>query len=508
MRKVPIIILLLAAGKFVLPFLLHHPAYELHRDEYLYFAQGQHLDFGFLENPPLIGLLGWISSLLGGSFFWIKFWPALFGAFTLLLACGIARQLGGGLYAQGITALGMLFSAYLRVHFLFQPNFLDIFWCAAAAYSFLRYANTEDKKYLYFTFLSLAMGWWSKYSIAFFGAGLLLSIVLTHYRALLRNPHFWFAAAVSLLLILPNLAWQYDHRWPLLHHMNELQRTQLRYLSRTDFLKEQLLMLLPVAFVWIGGLLWLMRQHRFRVLALTYVFLILFLMLGSGKGYYALGGYPMLLAAGGVWLEHIAERKALRYALVVWILLLSLPLVPLLMPMQAPQEMAESNRRYGLEKIGILKWEDQQEHALQQDFADMLGWKELTGKAEQLYESLPDTAKNETVIFGRHYGQASAMRYHARKENFKRKVYTDNGTFLLWIPDSFHFKNLVLIARGLPEKDDLVFQHFASWRVVDSVNNPLSRQHGDKIILFERASAQALQLANDGLQEMKSEFRR
>ena len=153
MRKVPIIILLLAAGKFVLPFLLHHPAYELHRDEYLYFAQGQHLDFGFLENPPLIGLLGWISSLLGGSFFWIKFWPALFGAFTLLLACGIARQLGGGLYAQGITALGMLFSAYLRVHFLFQPNFLDIFWCAAAAYSFLRYANTEDKKYLYFTFL-------------------------------------------------------------------------------------------------------------------------------------------------------------------------------------------------------------------------------------------------------------------------------------------------------------------------------------------------------------------
>ena len=76
MRKsFPLIILILAALKFALPFLLQHPAFELHRDEYLYYAQGQHLDFGFLENPPLIGLLGAISSLFGGTFFWIKFWP-------------------------------------------------------------------------------------------------------------------------------------------------------------------------------------------------------------------------------------------------------------------------------------------------------------------------------------------------------------------------------------------------------------------------------------------------
>lgn len=508
MRKIPAVILLLAALKFVLPYLLHHPAYELHRDEYLYYAQGQHLAAGFLENPPLLALMGWISGLLGGSFFWIKFWPCLFGAGTMLLACGIARQLGGGLYAQLVTSLGLLFSAYLRVHFLFQPNFLEIFWCTAAAYCFLSYINAEEKKYLYLTLLALAMGWWSKYSIAFFGAGMLLAIAGTHHRSLLRNKHFWLAAAASLLFILPNLFWQYQHRWPLVHHMAELQRTQLQYLSKTDFLKEQLLMLLPVAFVWIGGLIWLMRQYRYRVLALTFLFLILFLLLGSGKGYYALGGYPMLLAAGGVWLERISTRKALRYAFVVLILLLSVPLVPLLMPMQAPVKMAESNRRFGLEKIGILKWEDQQHHPLQQDFADMLGWKELTRKAEKLYASIQDTAKGETVIFGRHYGQAAALLYHTRNENFKRRIYTDNGSFLLWIPDSFHFKNLILIARDLPEKDDLVFRHFASWRMVDSVRDPLSRQHGDKIILYQGADKEALQLANQGLREMKQEFRR
>ncbi len=69
MRKETILIITMAAIKFVLPFLLQNPAYELHRDEYLYYQQGQHLSFGFLENPPLIGLMAWISSLLGGSFF-------------------------------------------------------------------------------------------------------------------------------------------------------------------------------------------------------------------------------------------------------------------------------------------------------------------------------------------------------------------------------------------------------------------------------------------------------
>ena len=69
MKKETILILVLAAIKFVLPFLLQNSAYELHRDEYLYYQQGQHLSLGFLENPPLIGVMGWISSLLGGSFF-------------------------------------------------------------------------------------------------------------------------------------------------------------------------------------------------------------------------------------------------------------------------------------------------------------------------------------------------------------------------------------------------------------------------------------------------------
>ena len=122
------LILLMAIIKFTLPLFLQDASFELQRDEYLYYEQGHHLAFGYLENPPMIGWLASISSLFGGSVAWIKFWPCLFGAATVVVTCLITAELGGNLFAQFLAALGIITGAYLRVHFLFQPNILDIFF--------------------------------------------------------------------------------------------------------------------------------------------------------------------------------------------------------------------------------------------------------------------------------------------------------------------------------------------------------------------------------------------
>src|SRR6476620_6949808 len=204
MRRENIFILLLIVLKFFLPFLLQNPAYELHRDEYLYYQQGQHLDFGFLENPPLIGLLGYISSLFGGSIFWIKFWPSLFGALTLYITVLLVREFGGKLYAQILAGLGILFSAYLRIHFLFQPNFLDIFFWTLSAYYLVRFINSSSHVYIFYLAVSLALGWYSKYSVLFFITALLLAILLTYHRSIFLKKQFWIAFALGFLLIVPN----------------------------------------------------------------------------------------------------------------------------------------------------------------------------------------------------------------------------------------------------------------------------------------------------------------
>lgn len=508
MRKnIPSIILMLAALKFVLPFLLQHPVYELHRDEYLYYAQGQHLDFGFLENPPLIGLLGAISSLLGGTEFWIKFWPAIFGAATLLIAARIAKELGGGLFAQIIAALGILFSAYLRMHFLFQPNFLDVFFWTGAAYYIIRYTNTHQPRYLYLLALALALGWWSKYSVLFFVAAFFIALVLSPQRRWLLQKHFWLAAASGVLLILPNVFWQWAHNWPLAHHMAELRDTQLQYVDRGDFLKQQLLGLFPVLFVWLGGLVWLLRQPKYRIIAFIYFGIILLLMLGSGKSYYAYGAYPMLLAAGGVWLERMSLSKSwVRPVSVVLILLVSLPFIPLLLPMQPPRQMAESNQKWGLEKLGLLKWEDQQNHALQQDFADMIGWKELAQKAETIFDRLPTFSKAHTLIVCGSYGHAGALQYYGQSAGFRSRILSGNGSFLLWAPLPVQFQNLIFIDNKPPENP--LFEHFQKATLMDSVTNPLSRQYGDKIYLYQRADSMANRMANESLKKMKAVFMR
>jgi hypothetical protein len=217
----------------------------------------------------------------------------------------------------------------------------------------------------------------------------------------------------------------------------------------------------------------------------------------------------MLLAAGGVWLERISiTRIWIRFAAVGVILLLALPFVPVLLPMQSPKAMATFNQKYKLEKIGILKWEDLDNHPLQQDFADMLGWKELTEKAENFYHSLPIDEQQNTTVYCRNYGQAGALKYYSTDTAFRQRVFCDNGTFLLWLPHDLNFKNLVFVGRRMPDKDDEVFNHFEKVTLIDSVTNHLSRQMGDKIIFFQNADSVAAKLARDGLDEMKAEFKK
>jgi hypothetical protein len=233
------------------------------------------------------------------------------------------------------------------------------------------------------------------------------------------------------------------------------------------------------------------------------------LIFGSGKSYYSIGIYPVLLAAGAVvWERLFAARKWLYWALAALMVGLTIPFVPIVLPTMTPEKLAAFYKEKGVDKIGVLKWEDLRDHELPQDFADMLGWKELTEKTERFFNSLPDSSRTRTIIFGRHYGHAGSLKFYGRVDSFTSNVMTDVGSFLLWIPDSVDFRNIILLARTMPGKDDEVFRHFEKVTVVDSVGNRLSRQYGDKIIYFEKIDAAGLKLAQDGLKEMKSEFNR
>jgi hypothetical protein len=62
----------------------------------------------------------------------------------------------------------------------------------------------------------------------------------------------------------------------------------------------------------------------------------------------------------------------------------------------------------------LLRWEDGKDHLLPQDFADMLGWKELALKVDSAYLKLPN--KDNTLILCDNYGQAGAINFYTRQK--------------------------------------------------------------------------------------------
>jgi len=502
--------LALTALQFALPLLLPAEGWELHRDEYLYFEQGRHLAPGFLENPPFIALLASISHAFGGAAFWIKIWPALFGAMTLWLALRIAKGFGGDTTALLFTGTGFLLSAFLRIHYLFQPNFTEVFSWTLATFFLQRYLSGEQRRDLFLLAGAVVLGWYSKYSVLFFGLALLMALLLTPQRRWLLRRDFWQAAGMASVFLLPNLWWQHQHHWPLAQHMRELRSTQLQYLSKTDFLKEQVLMFLPACFLCAGGLFWLFRSSRFRLFGWLYAGIIALLLAGSGKGYYALGIYPMVLAAGGAWFGSVTKNRTvvLRAAALLLMVSLGTALTWLLLPLQSPERMAATNQRLPLREAGLLRWEDRKDHALQQDFADMIGWQELAQKTWRFYHDLPPHVRDSTVVYARNYGFAGSLLYWIRDTAFRKKVICDNGTFLLWIPDQLPYRHLLFVGESIPRKEDDVFGHFSRMQVVDSCTKRLSRQYGSKVVFYSDADTAAFRIAERGLREMKARFGR
>lgn len=503
------VILPLAVIKLLLPFIGIHAAYELQRDEYLYFQQGQHPSWGFLENPPLLSWMATISSWMGGSEWSIKIWPALLGVATLLMACLLCARFGGKAWAQAVTALVFLVAAFGRIHILFQPNSIDVFAWTGCILALVLFQQTQKSAYWWLFVAFAVTGFYGKYTMLFLLAALAIGWLLTPQRRIFTSRHFYLALAAALLLVAPNIFWQYQHNWPLVHHMQELQETQLRFLSPLTFLVEQVLFLLPFLPVWVAALAWCLVNPSWRWLGITYLALLTLLLLGGAKGYYALGIYPPLIAAGAAfWQRRSVNRKWLQPALMAFIILLALPLLPILYPFSPPQQMASLFRKMQFRQTGLLRWEDQEDHPLPQDYADMIGWKELSDKAERVFLSLPDSVRRQTVVFCRHYGQAGALKFYGRDPLFRERTFTDNGSFLLWIPRDLSFRHLLFVGRNMPGADDEVFNHFASRQVLDSVTNPLSRQLGDKVILFKDADGSAAALAREGLAEERRRFSR
>ncbi len=479
------ILFLLVVVKMVLQMLVVNPVYELHRDEFLHLDQANHLAAGYISVPPLTSWVSFLIKLLGGDVFWVRFFPALFGAFTLVIIWLIVEQLKGGLLSKILVSTVFIFSVFARINILFQPNSFDILAWTCMFYFLIRFINEDRPVWLFFMMISFVPGFYNKYNILFLLTGIFAAFLITDLRKVFITRSFYLILAVGIILLLPNILWQYNHQFPVIDHMKVLKETQLNNVSRIGFLKGQLMLLsgaLPLIIAAIIGFFKGGSFRKFRFIGFVFLFTILIFTLLRAKNYYTLGLYPVLMSFGTVYLEKYLPRKFKVIAPVYFVLnlLFFIGIAKFIFPLLSPAEIKQNRQQF--EEMGLMRWEDGKNHDLPQDFADMLGWKEMASKALIAYNTLPDSVKRETLVFCDNYGQTGALNFYNRGR--MAEAYSFNTDYLFWIPDNMKISNILLVGNVPGENIQKLFEHFSK---VASIDNPDARERGTSIFLLTGA---------------------
>jgi hypothetical protein len=449
--------------------------YEVHRDELLYLAMGEHLRLWGMDFPPAIAILAQIMRhTVGVGVAALRVVPALFSTALVVFSALTARELGGGRYAQGLAALTVIASvAFMRSGALFQPVVFDQVAWTVALYALLLLARTGNPRWWILVGVAGGFGLLTKFSIGIIGVAILVALILLPERRWLGTRWPWIAAAIALAIGLPSIVGQIRTGWPAILYARELGEEQLAHVTVTGFLGSQVTMLGPAILLAAAGAWELLRRARFRLVALSCIGALVILLVAHGKGYYLLPIYPVLLGAGAAWAErvsdylaHVRGRAVVRATIAILVAAYGAFTLPFGLPVLPPAEMA----RYATLGPGWLVTSNTgQALELPQDYADMLGWRERVEAVARVYDSLPPDVRAKTVIATENYGEAGAIDYYGPALRVPHAVCAC-GSYWFFGPGDLDGE--VVLTYGVEESD--LRKVYGSLQLVGLVNLPWS----------------------------------
>ena len=375
--------------------------YGFHRDELATLDDARHLAWGFVAYPPLTPFLGRLELMVfGDSVAGFRFLAAAAQSVAIVLTALIAKHMGGSRAAQWIAATAVAIAPLsLAASSLFQYVSFDYLWWVLIAYFVVRLAESNDPRWWVAIGATIGLGVMTKYTMAFYVAGLVLGVLLSPLRAHLRNKWLWIGVVISIAIVIPHFLWQVQNDFITLDFLKSIHARDIRIGRTKDFLADQLWITAnPVTVpLWILGLITLFRSARFRILARMAVVPFVLFLIAKGRGYYLGGAYPMLLAAGAVELGRLLEtlRPSLkRFGLAaIGILFIAGSTVMFgLLPLAPP---GSKLGRFAIQNNGDLKEE--------------IGWPEMTAEVARVWAGLPASERSRTAIYCSNYGEAGAI---------------------------------------------------------------------------------------------------
>ena len=370
--------------------------YGVHRDEWYFLVAGHHLAWGYVDQPPLTPALARLSDMLfGGSLLGLRLLPALAVAAVVVLAGGLARELGGDRRAMVLAAVGTAAgSVFLAAGHLLSTTTFDLLAWVVLLWLAARLLRTGDGR-LWLAFGVVAgIGLLNKSLVALLAIALGVGLVVGGRGRMLRSGWLWAGAALAAAIAAPNIVWQAAHGWP--------QLEMARVLSARDGGVLGALLQLPLLVValnlflaplWIAGAVRLFRDDTFRPLAWTWVAVLVLTVISGGKFYYAAPVHVVLIAAGAVaaaehWRDAPGRLRGATVAVAasgVLMLPAALPVLPVSVLGRTPLT------------------------ALNDQLGETIGWHDLVAQTASLYAAIPADERAHTAILAGSYGEAGAI---------------------------------------------------------------------------------------------------
>ena len=482
------------AGALLLLHLLTASRYGYFGDEMYHLACGEHLAWGYVDQPPLIALVAWlVRHILGTSVLAIRTVPALSYAALVLLTGAITRELGGGRFAQFLAALTVACSTvYLILGYLFTMNAWEPLLWMGCAYVVIRIVKTGNQKlWLWFGVLS-GIGLENKYSMAVFGFAIVVALLLTPERKALAHPWIWIAGAIAFAMFLPNLMWNIHHQWPFLELMRNIRASGRDVvLGPVPYVIQQILVMNPLTFpVWLAGIVYLFFSRDakpYRVLGWTFavVFGVFFVL--HGKDYYTSPVYPIALAAGGVAVEKMTRPAIwIRTAFVVLLLAMTAATLPMSLPLLSPDHLI----RY-VEKFPLKPQASERAHAqvaLPHHFAWQFGWPEMVQAVAEAYHKLTPEEQRKTAILGNNFAESGAIDLLGPKYGLPKSIGV-HQSYWLWGPRDYTGEIMIVLG----DRPESLRRWCRTVEVVAEPTNPYAAVFDQRPVLLCRGLKQNLQ---------------
>jgi hypothetical protein len=426
--------------------------YGYFRDELYYLACGEHLAWGYVDQPPLIALVAWLERhLFGDSLLAVRIFAVLASAATVCLTGLFARRLGGSRFAQNFAALcAMIAPIYLATgHFLSMNAFEPLIWTSMAYTALAIFQGGDERLWLVFGALA-GIGLENKHTTLFFGAAFAIGLLLSEQRRHLLRPWIWLGGVVAALVFLPNLLWEVQHQFATVELLNNVAHSNKNTpVTPWSFFTGQIFLMHPLTLpVWLAGIVWLIRQPRYRALGITFIALFALFVVMKGKIYYLNAAYPMVFAAGAIAIDGFLRQRGagaspargpragetpaplLAYVVFVIFAVAGALVAPSTLPILPPETYIAYSRALHLDPP---KSETHRAGPLPQHYADEFGWPEMTAAVARAYATLTPAERAKCAIFAQNYGQAAAIDFFGRQYGLPKAI-SGHQNYFLWGP--------------------------------------------------------------------------